>query len=255
MQLEDHIIVWGIIGFGIIVLVFLAEPHDQKVTIHSVGDRVVNITRNEGDNRLNDNTDKNVVIPIVPVQISASNPLALSVSDSIGITLSQAPAIVGGYRGGGGGNYVYGGGNNNQFTYALKLFEGSEESDGLIDLGQQVRAVANTNDPGVHKVIFKWTDPSAVIARTMEVPLDSTGQAQDIFELSQQEAWIVEADFGNGHVLQKNLNVTFFVIPESPVGAIALTAASGATVALFYVVRLRRRRFLPRRRNSLKLLD
>jgi hypothetical protein len=140
------------------------------------------------------------------------------------------------HKRGGGGNH----GANSEHTYALELFEGSEESDGVIDLGQQVRAVASTDDPDVGKVNFRWVALSGT-ARTFEAPLDSSEKAQDVFELDEPEVWIVEADFGNGHVLQKSLDVKFFVVPESPVGAVVLLASSLATVVLYYITHMRRR--------------
>jgi len=203
------------------------------------------------NSQLSDFLDKNNIMPAVPLELSESNPLTLSVSDRVAITFSQAAVSKGvQIRGaGGGGN----GGADNEHTYTLK-FEGSEESDRVIDLGQQVRAVAGTDDPHVSKVIFSWIGPSGIAARTFEAALDSEEKAHDVFELGELGVWIVEADFGSGHVLRTNLNVKFFVIPESPAGAVALLASSSATIVLYYFVHMRRRRFQRNVRRGQRLL-
>jgi hypothetical protein len=45
--------------------------------------------------------------------------------------------------------------------------------------------------------------------------------------------WTVAADFFNGTILTETLSVSFFVVPESPIGVIAILASSLATLLWF----------------------
>jgi hypothetical protein len=122
--------------------------------------------------------------------------------------------------------------------YNLNLFEDSNPSDGVIDLGDDARAVADTNDPTVTQVVFRWIDPSSNVDETTTVPLVA-GEAEDSFTPDEVGTWIVEADFGNGEVIQKTLNIDFLVIPESPIGIAALMASSLAALGAFMFLRRR----------------
>jgi hypothetical protein len=122
--------------------------------------------------------------------------------------------------------------------YNLNLFEDSNPSDGVIDLGDDARAVADTNDPTVTQVVFRWIDPSSNVDETTTVPLVA-GEAEDTFTPDEVGTWIVEADFGNGVIVQETLNIDFLVIPESPIGIAALMASSLAALGAFMFLRRR----------------
>ena len=66
--------------------------------------------------------------------------------------------------------------------------------------------------------------------------LSLTGQAESRFTPDEVGKWTVVADFGNGVVKQQTFDVKLFVIPESPVGTLALIASSLAALA-FYGIR------------------
>jgi DNA-binding beta-propeller fold protein YncE len=152
-------------------------------------------------------------------------------------------AVLDSFNTGTGGNTVFGLGVFGEITvadpeYSLNLFEDSSPSDEVIDLGEDVRAVAETTDPLVTQVIFRWIDPSSNVDETTTVPLVA-GEAEDSFIPDEIGTWIVEADFGNGQVVQKTLNIDFLVIPESPVGIAALVGSSLAALGAFMFLRKR----------------
>ena len=149
-------------------------------------------------------------------------------TDSQTVTITVKEVSGGGGGGGGGG----------EPTYGLSLFEGVNPSDLTINLGQEVTAVANTDNAGVDQVTFRWIDPSSNVDETTPVPL-SSGSAQDAFTPDEQGTWTVEADFGNGVVIQKTLNISFLVIPESAIGTLALVGSALAVLGVFVAVRRR----------------
>jgi len=235
LQQEDHIIIWGLTGFIVIVVGFyISQPHVQPTSIQPVGQKV----RDQGNN---DNTpapppgDNLVKLPPVPAppQEPPPEPPALPEipkSEPLALTVTSSP--------GHGGSPSSGG--VTEFTYSLKIFEGTEESDGAIDLGQEVRAVAFTDDSRVDKVIFRWKDPSAVSAQTTET---SPAEAEDTFKPGQPGPWEVVADFGNGKEAHKPLDVKFLVIPESQLGAIVLIGSALAALGAYVsFMKLRQKR-------------
>jgi hypothetical protein len=115
--------------------------------------------------------------------------------------------------------------------YSLNLFEDGDPSDLVYNLGQEARAVAETVDPVVTQVEFRWIDPGANI-ETEIVPL-TLGSAESTFTPDEVGMWTVEADFGNGVVVRQTLDIDFMVIPESAIGAIALVGSSLAALGVF----------------------
>jgi len=108
--------------------------------------------------------------------------------------------------------------------FNLDLFEGSDPSDLILSLGQEAKAVAATNDPIVTHVNFIWNGPSDSQSSEL-VPL-VLGSANSTFTPDEVGTWVVIADFGNGEVIQQTLHVDFLVIPESPIGMVALMVSS-----------------------------
>ncbi|MFY3740828.1 MAG: hypothetical protein HMLIMOIP_001273 [Candidatus Nitrosomirales archaeon] len=121
---------------------------------------------------------------------------------------------------------------SSSLNYHLDLFEGVNPSDTVINLGYEARAVASTNNVSVNEITFRWIDPGANIDSTATVPVIA-GEAEDSFTPDEAGRWIVVADFGNGLVRQQTLDVEFFVIPESPIGLIALVASSLAALGAY----------------------
>jgi hypothetical protein len=112
-------------------------------------------------------------------------------------------------------------------------------SDDVVQLDQEIHAFATTTDSFVDNVIFRWIRPNAAdgeVVREIAVPI---AIGQDSFSPDTKGDWIVEADFQNGQVLRKTLTVGFFVIPESPIGAIAMVIASMAVLGGFLYFRSR----------------
>jgi hypothetical protein len=121
--------------------------------------------------------------------------------------------------------------------YQLRLFEGASETDGTYGLGQEAKAKADTNDPLVTQVVFRWIAPSA--AETEDTQLLVGGTAESTFNPNEVGDWTVEADFGNGQVVRQTLHIDFLVIPESPFGIAALVGSSLAALGAFMFLRNR----------------
>jgi hypothetical protein len=127
-------------------------------------------------------------------------------------------------------------------SYGLELLEQSSvPSDGTINLDQEILVKASTNDDFVDQITFRWMRPNQDLARETTVP---SSKPSDTFAPDEPGRWTVEADFNNGQVLRKTLDVAFFVLPESPIGAIAMITASMASLGAFLYFRMARRPFL-----------
>ena len=68
--------------------------------------------------------------------------------------------------------------------YSLTLYEGSNPSDGVINLGDDITAKATTSDSSVVNVKFTWIDPSNNEVRNTTVPIVN-GEASDTYILTK----------------------------------------------------------------------
>jgi hypothetical protein len=126
---------------------------------------------------------------------------------------------------------IFDAGSAGKCHYSLNLFEDGDPSDLVYNLGQEARAVAETDDPVVTQVEFAWTDPSANIET--ELVAMTLGSAESTIIPDEVGMWTVEADFGNGIVVRQELHIDFMVIPESAIGVIALMGSSLAALGGF----------------------
>jgi len=117
--------------------------------------------------------------------------------------------------------------------YSLTLYEGISESDGVINLGDSITAKATTKNNNIVNVKFTWIDPSNNIANTNTVNIVS-GEASDTYTPNQAGTWKVKAEFSDGTVIIKELNISFNVLPESIVGAIAIISSILGILAYRY---------------------
>jgi len=117
--------------------------------------------------------------------------------------------------------------------YSLTLYEGISESDGVINLGDSITAKATTKNNNIVNVNFTWIDPSNNIANTNTVNIVS-GEASDTYTPNQAGTWTVKAEFSDGTVIIKELNISFNVLPESIVGAIAIISSILGILAYRY---------------------
>jgi hypothetical protein len=117
-------------------------------------------------------------------------------------------------------------------TYNIELFEGDHGSDYTINLGQEVRAKATTNDSSIRSVKFRWIDPSNNEVRNTTVNIVS-GEASDTYTPNQVGTWKVVAEFSNGTIVVKELQVPFQVVPESIIGALSVIGSSLAVLAVY----------------------
>lgn len=128
--------------------------------------------------------------------------------------------------------------DGSELRYDIDLFEGSEASDRVVNVGQEVRARIETNDEGVVEVTIMWIDPAGEVAQSKVLKLDQ-GAAGDTFTPDRPGEWRVEADFGDGRLAAAKVDVTFFVLPESPVGVLALIVSSLTSLMGFLYIRNR----------------
>jgi PGF-pre-PGF domain-containing protein len=117
-------------------------------------------------------------------------------------------------------------------TYNLELYEGSNPSDGVINLGEDITAKATTNDSSVVNVKFRWIDPSNNEVRNTTVNIVD-GEASDTYTPNQVGTWKVVAEFSNGTIVVKELYVPFQVVPESIIGALSIIGSSLAVLAVY----------------------
>jgi hypothetical protein len=116
--------------------------------------------------------------------------------------------------------------------YSLTLYEGSNPSDGVINLGDNITAKATTNDSSVVNVTFRWIDPSNNEVRNTTVNIVS-GEASDTYTPNQVGTWQVVAEFSDGTIVVKELNVPFQVVPESIIGALSIIGSSLVVLAVY----------------------
>ena len=116
--------------------------------------------------------------------------------------------------------------------YSLTLYEGSNPSDGVINLGDNITAKATTTNNIITNVKFRWIDPSNNEARNTTVNIVN-GEASDAYTPNQVGTWKVVAEFSNGTIVVKELNVPFQVVPESIIGALSVIGSSLAVLAVY----------------------
>jgi hypothetical protein len=163
--------------------------------------------------------------------------IAIDSNDNVfitGYTYSNNFPIVNGYDNSYDGSYAdafVAKFNNN--LYNLELYEGSNPSDGVINLGDSITAKATTNNNDIVNVKFTWIDPNDNEVRNTTVPIVS-GEASDTYTPNQAGTWKVKAEFSDGTVIIKELNISFNVLPESIVGAIAVIGSILGILAYRY---------------------
>src|SRR2546428_7214990 len=94
-------------------------------------------------------------------------------------------------------------------------------SDLVINLGQEVRAIAMTNDNSVKRITFSWINPTNDTVHTETLPVSFTFLNHDAsfadtfnieafflsFTPDEVGQWTLQMDFNNGVVLRETLNV------------------------------------------------
>jgi hypothetical protein len=124
-------------------------------------------------------------------------------------------------------------------TYSVDLFENGSPSDLVLFVGQEVEEVARTNDPLVNKITFTWTDESGFVAFIGVVQNgEPLTEASEFTVFDWPGEWTLTVDFGNGQTIQKTIHVSLFVLPESPIGVIALSLASLGSLGGFVYFRM-----------------
>jgi hypothetical protein len=211
----------------VIVLLSLLQSPGSPVPVLPIGEQIISNQTNDGGNDSDGDGIEEIIEQIFVAPTIEEIPIE---TEQVPDEVPESNSVRSSRSGGGSSN------NDEESTYGLELFEDENESDGAIDLGQDVDAVASTDNNDVEEVIFRWKDPTNEVAKTEIIPLDS-GSATSTFEPDELGNWVVEADFGNGEVLQEDLNVSYLVIPESPIGIIALIGASAAAFGGYALLR------------------
>ena len=123
--------------------------------------------------------------------------------------------------------------------YSLSFFENGNPSDLVVGINQPITAVADTTDSSINQVTFKWVNPIGNVVREVTKPVLSS--PEDTFTLNNGGLWTVEADFQNGVVLRQTLDVPFMVLPESPIGTLAMIVSSLSALGVFAIVRYKKK--------------
>jgi hypothetical protein len=229
---NQYSIIGGSAGAFVLVLIILFLPQTgvDPVPITPVGEQIIFNQTNDDVVDSTGEIDNSAVLGVLSAPPPPEQIVIEDNIDVISIPESTSSNLRSSRSGGGGGGSSSS--DDSDFSYQLKLYEGVQESDGTIDSGQSISAVASTDDDGVDEVIFRWIDPTSNIVETEIVPLELES-SEAAYPPDELGTWFVETDFGNGVVLREPLEVSFMVIPESPIGIIALVASSLATLLLF----------------------
>jgi DNA-binding beta-propeller fold protein YncE len=119
-------------------------------------------------------------------------------------------------------------------NYTLTLYEGSNPSDGVINLGEDITAKVRTNNTNIVNVKFTWIDPNDNIANTNTVNIVN-GEASDTYTPNQVGTWKVKAEFSDGTVIIKEINISVRVVPELiPMVGVGLVMGSLLAVLALY---------------------
>lgn len=146
-------------------------------------------------------------------------------------------------------------------TFGVSKFPVGPDPDETIFPGDDVIAIANFNNPlnpqfqteDITEVRFLWFDGSGILQQETVVPVDTNIQtiAEDKFlgVYGPGTTWEVIACYEgiNLEEIERTIGVntihldidSFFVLPESPVGAAALISASLASMGAFMFLRNR----------------
>lgn len=109
---------------------------------------------------------------------------------------------------------------------------------GFLKAGFEVEGVDNSE---VVEATFEENNHAAFtpanLVREITTPVTSP---EDIYTPDEKGTWRIEADLGNGQVISETLDVSFFVLPESPIGAVAMMLASVGALGGFLYFRSRK---------------
>ena len=114
----------------------------------------------------------------------------------------------------------------------------------MVNLNQPLRVIA-LNPPDAFEDEFgniipldnltiKWINPDGDTVRESSYRV-STGY--DSFAPNEIGTWTIVAEFSDGTTITKNIDVSFNVIPESPIGSIAAVVSSAAALGAFVYFR------------------
>jgi len=123
----------------------------------------------------------------------------------------------------------------------LELKQGTNNirDGGTAELGFAIIANAITNSSTATQVNFTRINPDSSVD-TEIVPL-TLGSAQYSFTPNMLGQYAILADFGNGVIVEREISISFNVIPESPIGIIAIIGSSFAALGGFMLWKRRSR--------------
>ena len=117
------------------------------------------------------------------------------------------------------------------YSFELKQGVANIPNGGFAEIDRAVTANATTNSSTATKVNFTRINPdSTVDTQIVSLTLRS---AQYTFTPTMVGHYTILADFGDGVVIEKELEISFNVIPESPIGLIALVVSSFAALGVY----------------------
>lgn len=217
-----------------LIVLLLSQAPSAPIPLTPISQLISNQTTDNDDA-----TDADESVESIEEFTLSSEGEQILIGETVVVTTELSSRNVHTSRSGGGGGGSSGNSNDDEdFSYHLQLFEGAQESDGTIDLSQAIMAVATTDDEGRDEVTFRWIDPSATVVSTETVSLDS-GSSESNYQPDEAGNWSVVAEFDDGEEVEETFEVSYMVIPESPIGIIALLGTSLVTIAAFAFFRAR----------------
>ncbi len=113
----------------------------------------------------------------------------------------------------------------------LTLYEDLIVSDGMINLGESITAKTITANNDINNVKFRWLDPSYTEVSSNTLPVVN-GEVSDTFTPNTAGKWTIIAEVSDCSIVRE-LNVSFLVVPESMIGAVAVIGSSLGVLAIY----------------------
>ena len=261
---DDAIVVWGLTGLTVlVVLLFLLATSFQPPAANGDDHSDEGIDETPGDN---ENPDEEPDMGNIPAEIAHFTRDSVSISDTLDYMLIASQGSTGGFRpgipvaGGGHGGGGGGGGNVTVFDAIVRVVPNPVPSPGL-----DVQAFAITNASSATNAIFELFGPECLpsggISCTAESDLSELsppsfngtlpqfcngnlceeysviipGEHLDVKGEYQVKVTFFDSNHDTVAIKDMNFRVqSFFVVPESQLGVIALLLSSFGIVLFMY---------------------
>lgn len=126
-------------------------------------------------------------------------------------------------------------------TYDASLLQNGNLVTNSVNANSALQIVANTSDPLATQAKIIWFDQTDTPVRQITKQIVA-GSANDTYSPTDPGAWKVQVHFLNAYgtelkMLEEPFDVSFYVLPESPVGTVVIAVTSLTVLGLFMMAR------------------